>query len=552
MSVFKTTTLSLLTLMATAFVSPAAQAQVPGIQKKTICTATINSTEEKESFQKYLSADYFNFVELVKNKTDIDFLSRSCRSQKIKCDVVLVSGHFGGGFTDNKTFFLPVEDMEKTSCGGCPNVLGDASVVYLFGCNTLAGKDLDGRTPEEYFQVLTDEVGLEPAEARATVAVRYSALGDSFNDRLRRIFKGSAVIAGFNSKAPLGSQIQPSINAYFGNLVPGLKHDGILEEWERTKISVKYYQMLDQLKADQANGNNRRIYESGKRIFPDLRNMVGGGFTDVPGIMAGSNEEFVANKLCSMKDSAKERLKGIEDIINTGDRLSVIQMLPYLLDMSKRGQHMNGEQKAFFARLGQNPTIRDIIVGEKGIVSELNGAPEEQTNTVDLAVNLGWYGADVQARYYRAAAVYVWNNTGGFIENKKLLQKLDGDLKSVQSNEIQPAAFKGVAMWKMIQTRKADQADWIELAKVNLPVTIAYYEKSFANHKTEAADTKHSKDTIKMHKDKMKENRGDLDDVCSIASKFRAISAADLQTMLLPHQSALEDIGAGKCLRLIR
>ncbi|MEK7356020.1 MAG: hypothetical protein AAB250_06195, partial [Bdellovibrionota bacterium] len=123
---------AVLGLASILFISGLASAQTPGmagVQKKTICTATINSTDERESFQRYLHPDYFNFVEIVKNKTDVGFLDRSCKKKDLKCDVVLVSGHFGGGFTDNKEFFLALEDMEKTACKTCPGVLGSAQMV---------------------------------------------------------------------------------------------------------------------------------------------------------------------------------------------------------------------------------------------------------------------------------------------------------------------------------------------------------------------------------------------------------------------------------------
>ncbi len=533
-------------LASVLFISGLASAQTPGmagVQKKTICTATINSTDERESFQRYLHPDYFNFVEIVKNKTDVGFLDRSCKKKDLKCDVVLVSGHFGGGFTDNKEFFLALEDMEKTACKTCPGVLGSAQMVYLFGCNTLAGKNMDGRTMEEYTHVLIDEVGLDPAEARANAAVRYSAIGDSFNDRLRRVFRGSSAIGGFNTKAPLGEQIQPSINAFFGSMVKNLKQDGVLEDWERRAISETFYLDLDKIAAGQADGRNQRIVDAGQRLQPSLAATVGGGYVDVPGIRSGTTEDFVAQKLCSMGTGGKSKMNAIEEIINTGDRFAVIQMLPYLLDISRRGERMSGDQKAFFSRIASNPQLREIMSGEKGIIAQLSEAPEELTKTVDLAFNVGWLRQDQVDAYYRKAAVYIWNNAGGFIRNKNFMKKMNDELATIQAGDVQPSAFKGTAIWSMIIDRRADQPDWTALAIQNLPVTIKYFVKKFESSRAALLIPKLSREGIKKHKTKMAEAKKSVESVCSMVGKIPALKQ-QRAALFAPHAAELAMLGA--------
>lgn len=451
--------------------------------KKTICTATINSDDEKLVFQKYLHPDHFNFVELVKNKSDVGFLNRACRNEKLKCDVTLISGHFGGGFTDNKEFFLPLEDIEKVSCGSCPNVLGGADVVYLFGCNTLAGKTQDGRTPQEYYDVLISEVGMEPAEARATVAVRYSAIGDSFYDRLRRVLKGSAVIGGFTSKAPLGEQIRPALAGYFGTSVSGLKMDGVLEDWERREISLAYYNELNRLRANTLNGKNQQLMAARKRLQPNFGAIIDNGYIDVPGIQSGTTEDFVATRMCSINKS-KDKLKVIEDIVNTNERTSVIQMLPFLMDISKKGDNKNKEQLALFANLSRNSVLRDLIAGETGIINELKQAPQEQLDTVDLAADLGWVSPQEKAAFYQQAAVYVWNNPSGFYENKKFLKKIAAQMQAVQLNQMSPSAMKGKAIFTMLSSLRENDVQWWNWAGLNIATSMNYYYNSYvANEK---------------------------------------------------------------------
>ena len=56
-------------------------ALVPGVslaEKKTVCTITVNSSDEKEMFRQNLPKDKYRFVELVE-KGRPDWLASSCR-----------------------------------------------------------------------------------------------------------------------------------------------------------------------------------------------------------------------------------------------------------------------------------------------------------------------------------------------------------------------------------------------------------------------------------------------------------------------------------------
>src|SRR2546423_15453478 len=64
-------------------------------EKKTVCTITVNSADEKEAFRRSLPADKFQFVELVERGRP-DWLSSAC-NRKIRCDVLGISGHYDGG-----------------------------------------------------------------------------------------------------------------------------------------------------------------------------------------------------------------------------------------------------------------------------------------------------------------------------------------------------------------------------------------------------------------------------------------------------------------------
>lgn len=519
----------------------------PPAHKKVICTLTINSTEEKETFQKYLHPDYFEFVELLKDKNPENFFPKICQTTQTKCDVLLMSGHFAGKFFDDHHHNFELGGMEAASCGGCPNVLNGATQVYMFGCNTLASKSRDSRNPDIYYRSLRGH-GFSDAVAREIVTLRYSPIGDSNTDRLRRIFRGSAVVAGFNTIAPKGEQVQPALSSYFAKLTPGLKQDGILEDWERRLISEAYSKELDRLKAGQTDGSNQATYDAGKRLNPLMRSMIGGNFTDVPGILPGSGrfDDFVATKLCSIKDN-QSKYKAIEDIINAGKREGVLQILPSLLEISKHGEKLSDEDAAFFARLSNNTILKEILMGDKGIIAKLAAAPEEQMKTADLVASLGWIDQTQLAQIYHQAAVGVWNNSEDVEWNKPLFKRLKDEINSVNANEIKTSAFRGDAIWKMIKDRKHDQPDWAALAEKDLTVSINYYIHSYDAHALVVNNEKMPGDARKKEAKKMKEAREGADNVCAAAHSINGLR--DRVSVLLTAQRAqLDAMSAHRCL----
>jgi len=162
-------------------------------EKRTVCTITVNSSDEKEAFRRYLPKGEYQFVELVE-KGRPDWLASACR-QKISCDVLVVSGHFNAGETfysdkiENNDF-LKVDELERASCSdSCPALFSHLKEVYLFGCESL--------NPD---------------------ATRYSSsYGESGRERMRRIFGNVPVIYGFSSAAPVGPQAASLISRYLAS-----------------------------------------------------------------------------------------------------------------------------------------------------------------------------------------------------------------------------------------------------------------------------------------------------------------------------------------------
>ena len=189
--------------------------------KSTVCTITVNSADEKDAFRRYLPKDKFEFVELVE-PGNRGWLASACQ-RKIQCDVLVISGHFGGaqvGATEfysaevGGTEFLPVEEMERASCSeSCPGLFSRLKEVYLFGCETLSPAASQA-TSDEIARTLV-QGGRTPQDAARSASVLNARHGETNRDRMRRIFAGVPVIYGFSSIAPLGPAAASTMSRYF-------------------------------------------------------------------------------------------------------------------------------------------------------------------------------------------------------------------------------------------------------------------------------------------------------------------------------------------------
>ncbi|CAG1006481.1 hypothetical protein BURK1_03301 [Burkholderiales bacterium] len=184
---------------------------------KTVCTITINSPDEKESFRRHLPADRFTFVELVEEGRP-DWLE-SARRAGIRCDVLVVSGHYDGGsvyFSDQTGAreHLPVDELERVSCSdagdGLFSRLGE---VYLFGCNTLNPGARKRPSCEVERSLIRS--GHTPEDAARIVRTLAERHGESSRDRMRLIFAGVPVIYGFAASAPIGPVAGALLDGYF-------------------------------------------------------------------------------------------------------------------------------------------------------------------------------------------------------------------------------------------------------------------------------------------------------------------------------------------------
>ena len=185
--------------------------------RNTVCSITVNSPDEQAAFRRSLPPDKFQFVELVE-RGRADWLESACRRQ-IRCDVLVISGHYDGGnefFSDRAETneFLPVDEMERVSCSdSCPGLFSHLKEVYLFGCNTLnAGTSKSASAEIERSLVRS---GHSPADAERLVRVLGVRHGESSRDRMRLVFTNVPVIYGFSSVAPLGAGAAALLGRYF-------------------------------------------------------------------------------------------------------------------------------------------------------------------------------------------------------------------------------------------------------------------------------------------------------------------------------------------------
>jgi hypothetical protein len=218
--------------------------------RKTVCTITVNSADEREVLRRSLPPNEYQFVELIERGRP-DWLAAACR-QHVKCDVLVISGHFDGGtefYTDrlDAREYLPVDEMERVACSdSCPGLFSQLKEVYLFGCNTLNAEPMRSASPEIARSL--ERAGRAPAEADHQARVLGDRHGESNRDRMRHIFKDVPVIYGFSSKAPLGRSAGPLLERYF--------QTGSVGEFASGKASAKLLSLFGPSSMTVAAGMN--------------------------------------------------------------------------------------------------------------------------------------------------------------------------------------------------------------------------------------------------------------------------------------------------------
>ena len=196
---------------------------VPSRSKKTVCSITVNSSDEREAFRRQLDPKQYAWVELLPQNApgfeerfiprDDLWIQKACR-EKVRCDIVVISGHFASTFLGSSGFEVKLEDLTRYSCdSNCSELFSSVRDVYLFGCNTLSEKQKDSRSLDQYRTILVED-GVSPHHAQRIVARRYTEYGQSIRHEVRQVFPQAEQIYGYAGPGPTGPNVKPVLQSY--------------------------------------------------------------------------------------------------------------------------------------------------------------------------------------------------------------------------------------------------------------------------------------------------------------------------------------------------
>ena len=285
-----------------------------------------------------------------------DWFLGACK-QGIECDILVVSGHFGGSFFGTSGYRLGLPELQRRSCQkACDGILKKPREVFLFGCNTTAGKSQDHRTPEEYTRVLMED-GFSRRQAEQISAFRYSPIGQETKERMRQVFPHSRIY-GFHSQAPRGKSIAPRLKSYFESIADYKVH-------------------LEQFPTAEENG-----FWSSAMSGQWIRSVDGDG--------------GIENPVCVLEEDIPiyKKLYWIEEVLSDRERsLSYIPVIDvYLRDLERRfggWEGLPGEELSLLERVQYNDRGRGIV--EELLERPIRGVVSAQVQVLNFGQRVGWY-----------------------------------------------------------------------------------------------------------------------------------------------------------------
>lgn len=257
---------------------------------KTVCTVTINSANEANLFRKYAPAgtEFIELTEYSSNGQQNDWFSNACQSG-IRCDTLVISGHFGSGFFGDTDFSLGLNELEAKACDrSCEGILNAPSEVFLFGCNTLASSERNARTPEEQYQRYI-HAGYSPNESARLTAEVFGYTGISRTATMKRSFFGVPHVYGFSSTAPSGPRIAPSLKNYF-------------KRADNKAWSIEHLE-----------GKKNKLLAS---------SLAGMNFTEIEGLKSWEDGGEPLQNICALRSEKSDqatKLAKITELLETGD-----------------------------------------------------------------------------------------------------------------------------------------------------------------------------------------------------------------------------------------
>lgn len=374
--------------------------------KYTVCTVTINSDDERTVFQKHLKKKDFDFVELTgkrfssatekkeqEGEDPEDWFDNACKSG-VQCDILLVSGHFAGGFFGENGFELPLINLQRHSCAeDCPGILKSPKEVFLMGCNTLAEREKDARTPEQYLRVLLDD-GIPRSTAERVVEARYGIFSTSFKSSMRRVFAGVPHLYGFSSVGPSGKSVKGFLNNYFKSKKDYGQHLDLIA----TKELVRE---LDFMNKNHGIPENFLLKNA-------LRQTA---FTQCSGIIGNDPEAIARKNMCILMDhdvSRENKLKLIANLMQGKDYLQYFFAIQQFFKNNSPDIYSEQETK-LFRDIKANAQVRESL-------EALFKSMKTSTMRVDVAQllhSLQWLSKEDLAERGRQMFLDAKNGKGG-------------------------------------------------------------------------------------------------------------------------------------------
>ncbi len=325
-------------------------------ERKTVCTITVNSSDEKEALRARLPRGEYDFVELVE-KGRTDWLRSACE-RRVQCDALVISGHFNAGedFYSDKIEtreHLRMDELERASCSeSCPGVFAHLKEVYLFGCESL-----------------------NPDSSKYA-----SAYGESGRDRMRRLFANVPAIYGFSGPAPVGPTAAMLINRYFdtgarGEIATGRPSSRLLAAFSRNSM------------------------------------------VSIPGLREGDPRMAHRRQVCQFYDerhSAAQKLGAIHAMMkrDMGEARAFFERIENLLASLPEEERGSGAFAQALAQISADDTARNrylsIARGERA---------EMRARMVKVAATLGWLTpVQEQEEHVRMASDLIARGTVGYAE----------------------------------------------------------------------------------------------------------------------------------------
>ncbi len=336
----------------------------------TVCSITINSDDEIKTFYDQLNKGNnkgkFQFVELTKLGDRDNWFNNSCNEQLLMCDILLISGHFGGSFFGNKELTLSTDELESKICDqSCKRILNNPKEVFLFGCNTLAGKDADTRTMEEYIEILVRD-NIPRTTAEHIASYRYSPLGDEFKQRMKKVFSEVPHLYGFKSIGPSGKSVKQYLDKYF------LKKKDY-SNYLNNETTLKVVDSLGQIN-----------YTENKDLFDALKVT---NFTQCSGDLNNLLDNDVEKDLCYIRNNKipiEERLAAIDRLATSEHLLHALPTIQYFFE---NNDPKNFSQTAliYYEKIKQNKEVQATVLN---LIDKL--PPLLSIKLLDLSDRLTW------------------------------------------------------------------------------------------------------------------------------------------------------------------